>query len=223
MASHDPWAMIRTTLRLALHQWWDQHVPVVFASLALVETILWAYPAARRWAPTLLSLASFPLLGSLFALRSTRSRRPAAALAWANLYNPLLLPHPGQVLWLDGLALLLAWWRHGWPEVLPPSRWRRRPVEEAMNGATLLGAAMTLSAVTRLALPPSVWEWIDPLTPAPTVPSTPPTFLAALAANGLVFVLPLLVLGWRRRVATWAVLGPRLGLAALTLIVTGWR
>lgn len=223
MPSHDLWATVRTTLRLALHQWWDQHVPVVFASLALVETLLWAYPAARRWAPTLLSLASFPLIGSLLALRSNRSRHPAAALAWANLYNPLLLPHPGQILWLDALAVTLAWWRYGWPEPLPAIRWRRRPVEEAMNGATLLGAGMMLSAVTRLILPASVWAWIDPLTPAPSMSSTPPTFLAALAANGLIFLLPLLVLGWRRHLATLAIVGPRLSLAALTLVVTGWR
>jgi hypothetical protein len=222
MASHD-FSAIRAALRLALHQWWDQHVPVVFASLVLVETLLWAFPAARRWAPTLLSLASFPLLGSLFSLRWTRAPRPAAALAWANLYNPLLFPHSGQILWLDGLAVLLAWWGHGWPESLPAIRWRRRPVEEAMNGATLLGAAMMLSAITRLFLPASVWEWIDPLTPAPTMLSTPPTFLAALAANGLVFVLPLVILGRRRRLATMAIVGPRLSLAVLMLIVTGWR
>jgi len=211
----EPWSTLRVSLQLALHQWWEVHVPVLFAALLIVESALWTVPQLRRWAPSLLSLASFPLIGSLYVLTQPRYRARAADLAWANLYNPLLLRHPGPVLWLDGLALGVAWWTQGWPQGDAGRRWRRHPVEAAMNGATVLGAALVSAAVLRHLLPPGRWEWVDPLTLAAVVHRPSPGYLAALAFNGVLCLVPLLILASRHRLPWAALLWPRFLLAGL--------
>ncbi|MBX5466249.1 MAG: hypothetical protein K6U14_01970 [Firmicutes bacterium] len=215
------WNALHSLITAAMAQWWAIRVPVLFASLLAAEGLLWTFPALGPWAPVLLSVSSFPLVGTLWALpRSARrlsSRALVASTLSANLYNPLLFAHPGPVLALDLLALAVGV-SLARPFFPPRRAVFRHPVEDAMNATTWLGAGMIAASLLHHLVPlPTAW-W-DPLTPGALPPSGG---LTPLAVGGIVWILPLALILRRRGLPIWPLLVSRALMALLATACSGF-
>lgn len=215
-----------------LHHWWSHVVPTVFPALVASELIIHSIGLRGNGAGMMRSFASWPIVGATRILdQSLHDASPEVtyrALTWANLYNPWLFSHLWIGLWVNASLLGAAWLMTGSLPGPVHSIQRRSPRPrtaslDAMNWATILLAELIVARVMQNAWTHWMYQlWVEPTT-SPRVAT--PIGLGALALNGLVCMVPLLLythyrgLSWphvlRLRITQmlWAVmLGVPLGL-----------
>lgn len=224
----------------AVSLWWDRVVPILFPGYLLgtmVTPLIMPYPEATG----LLSLATFPLVGSTLALEQYRQGQASPAdteRAWvfANFTNPWLLPlnlvsQICLVVANGSLCLAALYWV---PIARAPRITRARlPVRgwpasaiDAMNWSAVYGAGVVMvtllaglhPVLTRLALLGEV------VVQSTAFPMWVRTLLTA--SGGLVFLLPQLYQAHKLglpalRLATWRLAA--VGLAGfLAYILPHW-
>ncbi len=215
-----------------LHQWWTHVVPTVFPALVASELIINSLGLRGRSAGMIRSFASWPIVGSTRILdQSIHDATPKVtyrSLTWANLYNPWLFSHLWIGLWVNAALLGAAWLMNGsLPTYIKPIQARpprlRTASLDAMNWATILLAELIVARLMQNTWAHWLYQlWMEPTT-SPQVAT--PIGLGALAFNGMVSLVPLLLyahyrgLSWphvlRLRVTQmlWAIiLGVALGL-----------
>lgn len=218
---------IRRVLATLLARWWDHAVPVLFPALILAQWFAALFPEWPECAPALLSLASFPGVGTLLALDQARRNpdrgRTIRELAWANLVNPLLFPHPRPVLVLDAGLAVAAWVlvgppRRGAPR--PAVLGLRHPVLQAMNWTTIYGASAVLGGLSLSFLPARFAAVFDPWSAGAPTGLFP---LVGLGFGGLGYLLAFAPAMRRARVLT-GFLVTRLagGVVSLVLAMLGF-